>query len=93
MEDALKVASASVGGLTKLADAIGQSAQAVCNWRVRGVPAAQCALIERATAAAVTVEQLRADIRWYRVPDPHWPHVDGRPCIDVAAPVAPMGAA
>ena len=29
---------------------------------------------------------LRPDVRWARVPDAGWPHPDGRPCIDVAAP-------
>lgn len=85
MEDALQAASDSVGGITKLAGAIGQSVQAVSNWRVRGVPLMQCAAIELATAAGVTVEQLRADICWLRVPDPDWPHPAGRPCIDAAS--------
>lgn len=30
--------------------------------------------------------------RWYRVPDPDWPHPKGRPLLDVAAPAAPVAA-
>lgn len=52
----------------------------------RLIPADRCHSIERASRGAVTVEALRSDIRWLRVPDPQWPHPAGRPCIDVAAP-------
>lgn len=52
----------------------------------RPTPAERCPDIERATQARVTCEQLRPDVRWLRVPDPHWPHVSGRPCIDAARP-------
>lgn len=51
----------------------------------RRLPADRCPAIERATNGAVAVERLRPDVRWVRVPDPAWPHPDGRPCIDVAA--------
>lgn len=57
-------------------------------WRARGeVPAERCPDIERATDGQVLVDQLRPDVRWARVPDPDWPHPQGRPCIDVAAPI------
>ena len=52
----------------------------------RSTPQDRCPAIERATAAAITVEDLRPDVRWLRVPDADWPHPQGRPCIDVAAP-------
>lgn len=51
----------------------------------RKLPPDHCPAIERATHGTVTVEQLRPDVRWVRVPDPRWPHPAGRPCIDVAA--------
>lgn len=51
----------------------------------RKLPSGHCPAIERATNGAVTVEHLRPDVRWVRVPDPNWPHPAGRPCIDVAA--------
>lgn len=54
----------------------------------RPVPTERCPAIERATAAQVTCEELRPDVVWVRVPDAGWPHPGGRPCIDVAAPVA-----
>jgi hypothetical protein len=48
----------------------------------------RCPAIERATDGRVTVEELRPDLagRWYRIPDPAWPHPKGRPLLDVAAP-------
>jgi DNA-binding transcriptional regulator YdaS (Cro superfamily) len=57
-------------------------------WPLTALPA-----IERATEGRVTVEQLRPDVRWHRVPDPAWPHPQGRPCIDVAAPAEVRDAA
>jgi hypothetical protein len=57
----------------------------------RRPPADRCPDIERALDGRVTCEQMRPDVRWQRVPDPAWPHPDGRPCIDVAAPAMPAG--
>lgn len=51
----------------------------------RRTPAEHCASIERALSGEITVEQLRPDVRWHRVPDASWPHPAGRPLIDVAA--------
>lgn len=58
------------------------------NSKPRPLPARHVVGIERATAGRRTCETLRPDVRWVRVPDPTWPHPEGRPCIDVAAPVA-----
>lgn len=52
----------------------------------RPTPTDRCPAIERATEGRVTCEELRPDIRWHRIPDPAWPHAEGRPAIDVAAP-------
>jgi len=52
----------------------------------RKAPPDRCPAFERALYPKVTVDVLRPDIRWVRVPDADWPHPDGRPCIDVAAP-------
>lgn len=49
-------------------------------------PPDRCPAIERELYPKATCEQLRPDVRWYRVADPAWPHPAGRPCIDVAAP-------
>lgn len=57
-----------------------------CATGERKLPLDRCPAIERATQGKVLCEQLRPDITWHRVPDPSWPHADGRPCIDVAAP-------
>ncbi len=54
----------------------------------RQTPTERCPSIERATEGRVTCEELRADVRWLRVLDPAWPHPGGRPCLDVAGPVA-----
>lgn len=51
---------------------------------VRAATPGACLAIERATDGAVTCEELRPDLRWVCVPDPEWPHPDGRPCLDVA---------
>lgn len=59
-----------------------------CFTRRRPTPSERCPAIERASEGRITVEQLRPDVCWLRVPDPHWPHPAGRPCIDVAAPAA-----
>lgn len=42
-------------------------------------------LLERATAGAVTCEEMRPDVRWHRVRDRKWPNPAGRPLIDVSA--------
>lgn len=53
----------------------------------RTTPEVRCPAIERESGGRITVSDLRADVVWQRVPDPDWPHPDGRPCIDVAAPI------
>lgn len=79
----------ALGGPTVVARMLGIKPPSVFGWQGR-VPPDRCPAIERATNGAVTVEQLRPDVRWQRVPDPDWPHPDGRPCIDVAAPSTPV---
>jgi len=76
---------ASLGGPTAVARMLGIKAPSVIGWGDRPPPD-RCPAIERATAGRVPCEQLRPDVRWQRVPDPDWPHPEGRPCIDVAAP-------
>jgi DNA-binding transcriptional regulator YdaS (Cro superfamily) len=87
----LQKAVTAAGGQTALARACGVMQQVVWNWMHRSsgeVPADRCPAIERATDGQVTCEALRPDVRWQRIPDPAWPHPEGRPCIDVAAPLA-----
>ena len=63
MMDALSKAIEFIGGVTKLAAAIGVGQNVVSNWKSRGqVPADKCLAIERATGGMVTKEQLRPDI-------------------------------
>lgn len=84
------ISSAAQGiGVSGLAARIGVTPAAVHQWAAghRPIPPDRCPAIERATDGKATVEQLRPDVRWVRVPDAAWPHPDGRPCIDVAAPV------
>ncbi len=84
----VQTAAESLGGPAALAKLLHVSAPSVHQWMtgVRPLPLGRCPAIERATAGKVTVEQLRPDVVWHRVPDPDWPHEGGRPCIDVAAP-------
>ena len=77
----------TLGGPAAVARMTGCKPPSVIAWRRRGIPADRCPLIERATAGAVTVEQLRPDVAWSRIPDPAWPHPAGRPVIDVARSV------
>lgn len=72
----------------RIAAAVGMHEQYLyqCLTRRRPLPPDRAPAIERATEGRVTVEQMRPDVRWARIPDPAWPHPQGRPCIDVAAP-------
>ena len=78
----------AAGGPSALAAALGVSSAAVSQWvaGVRKIPGERCPAIERATQATVTVETLRPDVHWARIPDPAWPHPAGRPVIDIARP-------
>lgn len=86
----ISVAASIVGGTAALARGLKVSRPTVSQWihKERPVPEGRCPDIERLARARVTVDQLRPDLRWARVPDPAWPHPDGRPCIDVADPAA-----
>lgn len=87
LESAIRAANLSQAVFGRL---VGARQQQVWNWlnRTSGIPPGRCPAIERALDARVTCEELRPDVRWLRVPDPAWPHPQGRPCIDVAAPAA-----
>lgn len=78
----LDVAIKLLGGLKQFADAISCSPQTANNWRTRGVPSEHCPAIERATAGAVTCEELLPAVCWVRVEDPEWPNPAGRPLVD-----------
>ncbi len=60
----LRKAIEVAGGATKLAAALGVTAQRLSNWVERGVPAERCPDIERATNGAVRCEELRPDVAW-----------------------------
>ena len=61
--NALDKAIEEMGGVGKLATAIGLRQNVVGNWRMRGqVPAERCVAIEKATAGAVTRHDLRPDV-------------------------------
>lgn len=76
---------ATLGGPTAVARMLGIKPPSVLGWGGRPPPE-RCPALERATNGAVSCEAMRPDVCWQRVPDPTWPHPDGRPCIDVAAP-------
>ncbi|KAB2900379.1 MAG: helix-turn-helix domain-containing protein [Burkholderiaceae bacterium] len=62
MERAISI----VGNMTKLAEVLGVTPQAVKFWRdgERRIPAGICPSIERATERAVICEQLRPEVDW-----------------------------
>lgn len=78
-----------LGGPSAVARMLGIRPPSVVGWRGRP-PVDRCPAIERATVGKVTCEQLRPDVHWYRVPDAEWPHPQGRPLLDVAAPPTPQ---
>jgi|GEM_PF-539221 len=77
MKKPIESAIYHVGGVTKLAAAIGIRQSAISNWRARGtIPnAAHCFLIERATNGAVTRRDLRPQ-DWHLI----WPELADSPC-------------
>jgi len=68
-ETGIEAAIVAAGGLAKLAGALDETAQAVSNWRSRGVPANRCKAIEAATG--VSVQRLRP-MDW----QDYWPDAD-----------------
>lgn len=66
------------GRLTALARHFGLTQGAVSQWRRNGVPPPRMKAVRDFTEGAVTLEEM--------LPDPTWPHPEGRPCLDVAAP-------
>lgn len=69
----IDLASAAVGGASELAKLLGVSAQAISNWKERGVPIDRCVAIERATGGLVTRKDLRDD--WQAI----WPELEASP--------------
>jgi DNA-binding transcriptional regulator YdaS (Cro superfamily) len=74
-----------LGGPSAVARMTGVTVPSVIGWKGR-IPQERCPDIEFGTGGKWTVEQLRPDVRWARVPDRKWPHQKGRPTIDVALP-------
>lgn len=69
---------AAPGRLTALAQHFGLTQSAVSQWRTNGVPLGRMKAVRELTGGDVSLDEM--------VPDPAWPHPDGRPAIDVAAP-------
>lgn len=69
-----------MGGVNRLASAIGVSQSAVSNWRARQtqIAAEWCTRIEQATAGAVTRRDLRPD-DWHLI----WPELATQETTDV----------
>ena len=80
---------AELGTQAELCRRIGAHAPDMSRWLkgVRPIPEDACAAIERATGGVCTCEENLPGARWVRVPDPDWPHPDGRPAIEVAKPL------
>jgi DNA-binding transcriptional regulator YdaS (Cro superfamily) len=89
--DPLNRAIEALGGVVPTADAVGVAHSLPSMWRARRrVPPDKCPALEYATEGTVTANELAPDVTWARIPDPTWPHPDGRPCIDVAGPPAQL---
>ena len=60
------------------------AASLISQWKngIRPIPDERCPEIEFATSGAVTCEELRPDVTWFRVPDENWPNPAGRPLVD-----------
>ena len=86
MSNPIRRASDALGGQAALARALGVSPPTVNQWAngERPTPDDRCRQIEFATSGAVTVEELSPGVLWTRIPDPDWPHPDGRPLLDFA---------
>lgn len=78
----LDLAIAIVGGVGKLALALGVSQSVISNWRARGTTpeAIHCVAIERATSGAVTRRDLRPD-DWHLI----WPELAEQPRAEEAS--------
>lgn len=84
----------SIGGTSAVARICNVQPPSVSEWRKKGqFPADRCPAIEHATGGAVTCEELRPDVAWVRVPDPDWPHPQGKPLVDHTTKVSPTGTA
>lgn len=84
----LKLYVAERGAQSRLAARIEAQPQLVWQWAngVKPVPADRCTSIEQATEGVCACEELRPDLRWFRVPDAHWPwHPSGRPLLDLTS--------
>jgi DNA-binding transcriptional regulator YdaS (Cro superfamily) len=77
------------GNVVRLAEMLAVPPALVSQWTAssgaRQVPADRCPAIERATDGAVSCEEMRPDVGWFRLADPEWPwHPKGRPLIDLS---------
>ena len=70
MDHIIDAAVAKCGGLKNLAAAMGQSSQVIGNWRSRGIPLNQCALLEAVSDGVVTRRDMRPD-DWHII----WPEL------------------
>ena len=79
----LQQAIRASGGQKKLAAVVSKAQGHVSHWLVHGLPTKYAPAIEMATG--VPAEQLCPLTNWRRIPDPAWPHPEGRPLVDFMA--------
>ena len=73
-----------LGGVPEIARALNIKPPSVYGWAGR-IPPERCPDLEKWKGGAITCEQMRPDIRWYRIPDASWIyHPVGRPVRDVS---------
>ncbi len=83
--EALKEAIREMGSQKRLAAVVMKAQGHVSHWLANGLPHDYAPAIEKATG--VSVERLCPATTWRRMPDPEWPHPDGRPLVDFAPEV------
>lgn len=82
--NAIQKACEALGSQRAMSDSLTVTPATVNQWvsGIRPVPEDRCPAIERATSGAVTCEELLPAVAWVRIPDPDWPHPNGRPLVD-----------
>ena len=86
----IEEACAEAGSQAELARLVQESPSVVNQWvkRRRPIPTAKGPAIEFAANGLVPVEKIFPHEKWSRIPDPSWPHPEGRPTLDPQKPPA-----
>lgn len=80
----IKTACDIVGGQAAMARILGVSTPTINQWVSgdRPIPESRGPSIEKSVFGKVICDDLCPDVSWVRIPDPDWPHPNGRPLVD-----------